>query len=204
MPVSVSTGPSESRPASDFAQLFAEAQAKRETLRSVKARFTETTRLTLLERPLVAHGTIIAAPPSRVLMTYTDPERRLVAIDTTALLVVWPDRHERQRLDIAQTQKRIDRYFSHASLDELESMFEIRMALDASVKGAGETDRIEMIPRRKQVREGLERLVLWIDRARLLLLQMELTFPGGDTKTVKLEDIEINVPIAADTFTVRP
>ena len=58
---------------------------------------------------------VIAAPPARVLMTYTDPERRTIAIDGKSLIVVWPDRGEREKIDISQTQKRIDQYFTQAT-----------------------------------------------------------------------------------------
>jgi outer membrane lipoprotein-sorting protein len=61
-----------------------------------------------------------------------------------------------------------------------------------------------MVPKRKQIRQGLERLELWIDRNTLLLNQMAMSFPGGDKKTIRLDDVELNVPIAADTFQIRP
>src|SRR5260370_20380790 len=64
-----------------FDQLFARTMEKRSSIHSIRARFTETTTSSLLEKPLVSRGTVIAAPPSRVVMTYTDPERRTVAID---------------------------------------------------------------------------------------------------------------------------
>jgi len=184
-----------------FADLFNRTVARRETLRSIRARFTETTVSSLLEKPLVAHGTIVAAPPARVLMTYTDPERRTVAIDSKSLHVVWPDRNQRERIDIAQTQKRIDQYFTQASLDQLRSIFEIRAQPDASMRGV---DRVDMRPKRKQIKQGLDRLELWIDRESLLLVQMRMRFPGGDSKTVKLEDIAVNVPVTDETFRIGP
>jgi hypothetical protein len=33
---------------------------------------------------------------------------------------------------------------------------------------------------------------------------MEMAFPGGDKKTITLDDIALNVPIDDDTFEVRP
>ena len=122
---------------------------------------------------------MIAAPPSRVLMTYTDPERRTIAIDGKSLIVVWPDRREREKIDISQTQKRIDQYFTQATIGQLRSMFEITAKPDSVIR---EADRVDMRPKRKQIKEGLERLELWIDRESLLLVQMRMTFPGGDAR----------------------
>jgi len=184
-----------------FDQLFTRTLAKRQSIQSIRARFTETTTSSLLEKPLVAHGTVIAAPPGRVLMTYTDPERRTVTIDGKSLAIAWPDRGERERIDISQMQKRIDQYFTQASIAQLRSMFEIAAEPDATIR---EADRIDMRPKRKQIKEGLERLELWIDRESLLLVQMRMTFPGGDRKTIRLEDVAVNVPIPEGTFQIRP
>jgi hypothetical protein len=46
-----------------------------------------------------------------------------------------------------------------------------------------------MLPKRKQIREGLDRLQLWIDRQRLLLVRMQMDFAGGDRKTFDFRDI---------------
>ena len=182
-----------------FDQLFARTMAKRESITSIRARFTETTTSSLLTKPIVAHGTVVAAPPARVLMTYTDPERRSVAIDAKALVVFWPDRGQRERIDISQTLKRIDRYFTRATIDDLRSMFDITAAPDPVVANS---DRVEMRPRRKQIKEGIERLDLWIDHETLLLVQMEIGFAGGDRKTIRLEDTTVNVPVTDKTFEI--
>jgi len=184
-----------------FTQIYQSAVARRQSIHSIRARFTETTVSSLLEKPLTAHGTVIAAPPGRVLMTYTDPERRMLALDGRSLVIVWPDRHERETIDISQIQKRIDRYFTQANPEQLRSLFDVRAEPDAAMRGA---DLIDMRPKRKQIKEGLERLALWIDRERSLLVQMQMTFPGGDKKTIALDDIALNVPIADDTFEIRP
>jgi outer membrane lipoprotein-sorting protein len=184
-----------------FAQLFERASARRESLRSIRARFTETTVSTLLEKPIVGRGTILATPPARVLMTYTEPERKTVSLDSKLLLVVWPDRNEREKIDIAQTQKRIDEYFTQASLDQLRSMFDVTASPDAAMR---ETEYVDMRPKRKQIKAGLERLELWIDRENLLPVQMRMSFPGGDAKTIKLDDIAINVPVTNESFQIKP
>jgi outer membrane lipoprotein-sorting protein len=57
-----------------------------------------------------------------------------------------------------------------------------------------------MVPKRKQIRQGLERLELWIDTDRSLLVEMLMTFAGGDSKRIVLEDIEVNVPLDDGLF----
>ncbi len=182
-----------------FDDLFTRSVERQRSMKSIRARFTETTVSTLLEKPLVAHGTIVAAPPARVVMTYTDPEQRTLKMDGKSMLIAWPDRNERQKLDISQVQKRIDQYFTHASPDELRSMFDITAQHDPTMR---DVDRVDMRPKRKQIKQGLERLELWIDTRELLLVQMQMTFPSGDRKLIKLEDISVNVPIDEETFRI--
>jgi outer membrane lipoprotein-sorting protein len=184
-----------------FDRLFARTAEKRQTIHSIRARFTETTTSSLLEKPLVSHGTVIAAPPSRVLMIYTDPERRTVAIDSKSFVIVWPDRREREKIDISQMQKRVDQYFTNATPGQLRTMFDITVQPDSVIR---ESDHIDMRPKRKPIKEGLERLELWIDRESLLLVQLQMTFPGGDSKTIRLDDIAVNVPVTDEMFLIRP
>ena len=169
------------KPVDPFDRLFARTLATRQSIHSIRATFTETDVSSLLAKPLVSHGVVVAAPPARVLMTYTDPARRIVLIDGTSLTVVWPDTNERERVDIARTQKRIDQYFTQASLAELRGLFEITTEPDSLLR---ETDRVDMRPKPKRIRAGLDRLELWIDRETLLPAQMRMIFPGGDAKTV--------------------
>jgi len=184
-----------------FDQLFARTLAKRQSIQSIRARFTETTTSSLLQKPIVSHGTVIAAPPARVLMTYTDPERRTIAIDGKSLVVVWPDRREREKIDISQTQKRIDQYFTQATIGQLRSMFEITAEADSTIR---EADRVDMRPKRKQIKEGLERLELCLVRAILLLFQMHITFPVCYKNTFLLYFVTINVPFTDEIFLIRP
>src|SRR2546426_7722667 len=65
-------------PKDRFDQLFTRTLAKRQSIHSIRARFAETTTSSLLEKPVVSHGIVIAAPPARVLLTYMGPERRII------------------------------------------------------------------------------------------------------------------------------
>jgi outer membrane lipoprotein-sorting protein len=183
-----------------FADIYARGMVKQRTMKSLRARFTETTTSSLLMKPLVAHGTVVAAAPARMVMTYTDPEAKTLTVDGKTLSVNWPDRQERQQINITDIQKRIDHYFTHASVDELRSMFEIAARPDPKLH---RVDLIEMTPKRRQIRDGLDRLELWIDRDNDLLVQMRMTFPGGDQKTVALEDLTLNVPVTDAMFRAK-
>ena len=179
--------------------LFARGRAMQATLHSVSASFTETTVSSLLRDPLVARGTVIAAMPLRMLMTYSSPEVRYILFDQTRIVTVVPSRHEREELNIADMQKRIQKYFVDASPKELRQSFDIALTADPSNPKA---DLMDMKPRRKQIQEGLSRLRLSIDRSSLVMLKMRIDYADGDSRTLELTDVKLNVPVDERTFVI--
>jgi outer membrane lipoprotein-sorting protein len=83
-----------------------------------------------------------------------------------------------------------------SSPKELRSHFEI-----AAEDRAG-TYIITMVPRRRQIQEGVTRLELWLDRTSLILSAMRMTFPSGDTKLMTFADVKPNAPIDPAMFNI--
>jgi hypothetical protein len=61
---------------------------------------------------------------------------------------------------------------------------------------------VTLVPKRKQIRESLARLDLWVARSSMLLDAMRMTFANGDTKTMAFEDVSPNAPIEPGTFSL--
>jgi len=187
------------QPADPLDALFARGKAMQATLHSISASFTETTVSSLLRDPLVARGTVVAAVPLRMLMTYTTPEVRYVLMDQTRIGTVVPWMRERDELNMADMQRRIQRYFVEASPKELRQSFDISLAPDPALPGA---DLMDMRPRRKQIKEGLARLRLWIDRTSLVMSKLRMDYADGDSRTIELSDIKMNPPVDDRTFAI--
>jgi hypothetical protein len=168
--------------------LITRGRAALRAIRVMNADFRETTVSKLLRDPIVASGHLVATAPAQVVMEYAAPERKTLSVDTTKLVVTWPARSERQELNIASTQKRVQKYFSDASAADLRQSFEMELLADPGVPGA---DSLVMRPTRKQIQTGLARLQLWIDRTRLVLVKMKMDFPNGDSKTLEFDAIQI-------------
>jgi outer membrane lipoprotein-sorting protein len=187
-------------PARDlFDEIYARGRGVESSLKTVTARFTETTTSALLSRPLVAKGTLAVERPSRIVLRYADPEVRTVLIDRNRLTLDWPSRSVHQQSDIASAQQRIEKYFLDKSPDELRKNFSIT-AVEADDRAG--TWRITMVPARKQIQQGLTRLELWIDRTSMLLSAMRMTFPNADTKLMVFENVVVNGPIDPKAFSI--
>jgi len=184
--------------ADSFDELYERGQKVNASIKTLTARFTETTASTLLTKPLIAHGRLSVERPARVILRYTDPEARVVLIDGNTMTMRWPGRNINQTLDIAATQGCIQKYFVNGTAADLRRQFDI----DDRPQGDNRpnTYYVSMIPKRKQMREGLGRLELWVGRTSMLLDTMKMTFANGDTKAMTFEDVVPNAPLDTGTF----
>jgi outer membrane lipoprotein-sorting protein len=183
---------------SSFDAIYKRGQRLNADLRTLTAHFTETTTSNLLTRPLVASGTIAVERPSRVVLHYLEPDRRDVLIEGDLLTISWPARHIREVTNIATTNRRLQKYFVNSPPEKLRELFTITMHTGA--EHWPHTYQITMVPTRKQIQEGLSKLDLWIDDTSMLLSEMQMTFPSGDTKLLRLDSIVINQPVDPSAF----
>ena len=168
------------------ADLFAKGRAVQASVQQFTARFTETTVSTLLRDPVVATGTVVATKPMQAVLTYDAPQAKTVTIDATKMVVTWPGTTRREETNIAEAQRRVQKYFVDVTVKQLRDSFDMSLTTD---RARPDADVLLMLPKRKQIREGLDRLQLWIDRQRLLLVRMQMDFAGGDRKTFDFRDI---------------
>ena len=182
-----------------FDELHARGQQQNAGLKTLTASFVETSTSALLTRPLVARGTVIVERPARVALRYTDPDARVVLIDGDRMTMSWPSAGSRSVKGIAASQRRIQKYFVDSSPDELRSHFQVSAGEANDPPG---TYLITMVPKRKQILEGMTRLELWLDRSSLLLAAMRMTFPGGDTKLMTFTGVKPNAAIDPAWFRI--
>ena len=185
------------QPQNTFDDLYERGQRANAATKTLTARFTETTTSSLLTRPLVSHGRLAVERPSRVVLRYTDPELRVVLIDGNRMTLSWPSRKLRQETDIGSAQGRVQKYFVNGTAADLRKQFDID-AHDTSERP--NTHYVTMVPKRKQIREGLVRLDVWVNRSSLLMDAMKITFANGDTKMLTFEDVVPNAAIEPGTF----
>ena len=179
-------------PADLFDDIYRRGQPFEQSIKTIRAHFTETTTSSLLVKPVVAEGMLLAVRPSDILLSYTKPEKKLLRIDATTLRFVWPDRKLHETRDIRESQARVQKYFVDKTPDELRKHFTITATDDTARPG---TWRLEMVPKRKQIQQGVTKIELWLDQRSTMLSTMTLTFAGGDTKTMAFTNVEVNAPI---------
>ncbi|HTI39304.1 MAG TPA: outer membrane lipoprotein carrier protein LolA [Vicinamibacterales bacterium] len=183
-----------------FDDIYARSHAIQASLKTVTARFTETTTTKMLVAPLVSHGDLAVVRPDRIVLRYTDPEAHVVLIDGAQMTLSWPSRGIVQKSDIGAARKRIDKYFVGKAPDDLRQAFRIAAALSSDPPN---TWQVTMDPTRSQIKQGLAGLRLWIDRTSLLLTAMQMDFPDGDRKLMTFDDVRMNTPVDEGIFLLR-
>lgn len=180
-----------------FDEIYARGRPIEASLKTLTASFVEESTSSLLTKPLVARGTLAVVRPDRIVLHYAEPERRTVLIDGTTMRLVWPSRALDQRVAIGAQQRRIQQYFVDKSPKQLRSHFDISAA-DAPARPSAWV--VTMVPRRKQIAEGLAKLELWIERDTVMLSSLLMTFPNGDTKRMTFADVRVNPVIDEALF----
>ena len=111
----------------------------------------------------------------------------------------WPSHNVRQTTDIGTAQGRVQKYFVDGTAAELRGQFDIEEHDGSDRPG---TYHVTMVPKRKQIREALARLDLWVMRSTLLLDAMRMTFANGDTKMMAFDDVVPNAALEPGTFSI--
>jgi len=183
-----------------FDELYTRGKKANDAMKTLTARFTETTTSSLLTKPMIARGRVAVERPSRVVLRYTEPDVRIVLIDGNKMTMSWPSRNVKQVTDIGTAQGRVQKYFINGTVDDIRGQFDID---DHGTGDKAGTFYVTMVPKRKQIKENLAKLDLWIDQTSLLLDTMKMTFTNGDTKTMAFEDVVPNAPIEPGTFSLE-
>ena len=194
----VTQGVATTAPGGDlFDEIYRRAAPVEKTLTTVSASFVETTTSTLLKTPLVARGTLVGRRPRQVRLVYSGADARTVIVDGATLALDWPARNIRETRDVGGMMKRAERFFLVSTPAELRKQFDIAAAVAPDRPGSW---RVTFTPKRKQMREGVSRVDLWIDQSSLVLHALKMEYPGGDTRLMEFSDVRINPPVAADAF----
>jgi len=194
----VTQSPARPAPAGDlFDEIFRRGAPIEKTLQTASASFVETSTSTLLKAPQIARGTVVARRPNQVRLVYDAPDARTLVISGQKMSLTWPSRKVQDTRDVGGMMRRAERFFVVTSPADLRKHFDIT-AVDADDRQG--TWRVTFTPKRAQIREGVSRVHVWIDKTSLVLQALRMEYPGGDTRLMEFSDVRINPPVAADAF----
>jgi outer membrane lipoprotein-sorting protein len=145
-------------------------------------------------------GTILLKLPRphdlRMLVDLTQPDQRTIAFQDHKLEVYYPKIQTVQQFDVGKSRELVEQFFLigfGTTRADLESAHDIRLLGTETIEGQ-KTDRLELIPKSKEVLQHLLKFELWISSGGYPM-QQKFYQPGGDYMLVTYSDIKINPPL---------
>ena len=131
-------------------QRFDEAQMRTQTM---IASFVERKRLHLLVDEQVQTGTFLYTKPSQFLWEYSQPDGKVILIDSEQLLVYYPNLKKAEEIDISRYSKRILRFFGFG-----------QTTADRIRQDGLPVPAVARLPRRARGHGAPRRIGGWVDR----------------------------------------
>ncbi len=84
----------------------------------------------------------------------------------------------------------------------LLSTYDVKYLGSENVNGINAA-KLELTPKSQQLQNNISKILLWIDPAKGVSVQMQLMFPGGDYRLTKYSDIQINQKLPDNAFKLK-
>jgi outer membrane lipoprotein-sorting protein len=171
-------------------------------IRTLSARFVQTTTNQLLKDPIQASGRFYLTKPSSVLWEYEQPEVMRFAIANDEYVGYFPQRKRAERSDVHRWSERIFRMFGLGQTSaELGKFYTIRLADPGS--GVPETRLLVLEPKKRRIRKQIEQVRLWVGASDFLPVKIELSGKDGYAQAIQFRDVRVNPELSASLYSIE-
>ncbi|MEM8994062.1 MAG: outer membrane lipoprotein carrier protein LolA [Acidobacteriota bacterium] len=172
-------------------------QARTTTLRSG---FEQRKESELLLEPEVSKGRFWFRSPDAIRWDFAEPDETQVVVNEGTMLTWFKAQGTAEKVDVGGKADRIMEYLSATnSLDSLRRYFHLQAVFPDDVSAPY---RLELEPRFRRVRKRLESMEIHLDRRGYFPVYVRYVEPGGDQTEFHFQDVEKNVELGEDVFTV--
>lgn len=184
-------------PAGDLEAVLDRIDKAGAAFRSMSARVHRVSHTAVINEDNVDSGTMLVKRPKardmRMLVDLTQPDPKTVAFQGRKLEVYYPKIHTVQEFDVGKSRELLDQFFLigfGTSRADLEKAYDIRLLGPEALEGQ-KTERLELVPKSKEVLQHLNKFELWISGDGYPV-QQKFYLPGGDYMLVTYADMKIN------------
>jgi outer membrane lipoprotein-sorting protein len=203
------SAPAWSKPAGDLDAVLSRIDKAGAAFRGMSAKVHRVSHTAVINEDNVDSGTILVKRPKlrdlRMLIDVTDPDPRTVAFQGSKLEVYYPKIKTVQEFDVAGKNRELaDQFFLigfGTSRAELQASYTLRYVGPDTIDGQ-KTDRLELIPKSKDILQHLTKFELWISAAGYPI-QQKFYLPGGDYQLATYSDVKINPDLPDSALKLR-
>jgi len=198
-----------SKPAGDLDAVLDRIDKAGAAFRGMSAKVRRVSHTAVINEDNVDDGTILVKRPKprdlRMLIEVTDPDPRIVAFQGRKLEVYYPKIQTVQEFDVAGKNRELaDEFFLvgfGTSRADLLASYNLRLVGPDTIDGQ-KADRLELIPKSKEILQHLIKFELWISAAGYPI-QQKFYLPGGDYQLATYSDVKINPEISESELKLR-
>jgi outer membrane lipoprotein carrier protein len=189
----------------DVRAVLGRAEARYDSLHSLRARFHQTLKVPLLDQSHEGHGTWYQEGRARFRMDFVKPSGDLIVADGEHLWLYYPSTNPGQ---VVRTSLKGDP--TGVAMVDLEGRIfrEARSGYDAKLDGTEKVDgrttcRVVLTPR-DQASTTYRKVRVWVGADDLLVRRFEITEENGTVRTITLSDLHPDVAMADSLFRFTP
>ncbi len=194
------------KPASDQDAVMERVDRAGAAFRGMSAKVRRVSHTAVINEDNIDSGTIVLkrahARDVRMLIELTDPDPRTVAFQGHKLEIYYPKAATVQEIDVGTGKDRelLEQFFLlgfGTSRVDLQASYNVRLVGPDTV-GGQKTQRLELIPKSKEVLQHLLKFEMWV-MENGYPIQQKFYLPGGDYQVATYSDMKIkpNLPDSA-------
>lgn len=179
--------------------LLNKIEEKQNEIRTIKADILQRKIFSFMEKPLASSGVIYFSKPDKFLYEINSPSKSLLAMNGEKITFYLPESREATIIGLSMGKERLFRFFGiNQSKEQVEKDYSIKLLSSGS-----NFFIIEMIPRDKLLSRNLSYIRIWIDKTAILPKQVHYREQNGDSTTVELRKLEINLSIPENIYSIK-
>ena len=185
----------------ELEEVLREFDRVQNTIESLSAEFTETTRSALLKDEIVASGKVFLTKPSSVRWEYSSPETMRFVIADDRYTGYFPERKQAEQRDVRRWGEHLFRFLGIGQASgELAKFYNITLDDEAST-----TDEIVLIldPKKKRVRKRIESVRFWIDVSSYMPKRVRYSSSNGNVRLIEFRQMLVNPVIETSLYVVE-
>lgn len=186
----------------DLETVLSRFQASQKKTKTMVAEFTQRKSSSLLANEETASGRVYYSQPDKFVWEYSEPDETVLLINGDTMQTWYKDLNKAQRINIASKKKKAYRFLAIGEeVKKLKETFLITMRAPAEDDPEGSI-HLELVPRRRRVRDKLSKVEMWLDGTHFLPIQLRYEQKGGDYTVFSLNNLQPNKVIEEGRFSL--
>jgi outer membrane lipoprotein-sorting protein len=189
------------KPAGELDSVLARIDQAGAAFKGMSAHVTRVSHTAVINEDNTDSGTMLLkrahARDMRMLVDFTQPDPKTVVFQGRKVEIYYPKIETVQEFDVGKSRALLDEFFLigfGTSRADLQASYNLRLVGSDTI-GGQKTDRLELIPKSKEVLQHLTRLEIWV-AGNGYPVQQKFYEPAGDYMVFTYSDMKINPELA--------